>query len=120
MTPEEFNKAANKWADNMVWALVDMNRKAQDDERDFLVQEYKDLQEHFTKELQKENEKLQKDLCVALNNFADGYQGSLSIAKEIIRELLGCLQQDTNDPETNYWVVKYIEKAEAFLESDKG
>ena len=35
--------------------------------------------------------------------------------KEIIRELLGCLQQDTNDPETNFWVVKYIEKAEAFL-----
>lgn len=40
----------------------------------------------------------------------------LDKSKEIIRELLGCLQQDTNDPETNYYVVKYIEKAEAFLE----
>ena len=52
----------------------------------------KELQDHIiatcmvvvteaTKELEEENERL-------LNEFADGYQGSLTIAKEIIRELI--------------------------------
>ena len=65
MTEQEFNEEANKWADDMVWALVDMKRKANDDERDFLVQEYKDLQKYFTKELQEEIELLKKSdsLC---------------------------------------------------------
>ena len=65
MTEQEFNEEANKWADDMVWALVDMKRKANDDEVDFLVQEYKDLQKYFTKELQEEIELLKKSdsLC---------------------------------------------------------
>jgi hypothetical protein len=58
MTKEELEKEANKWADDMVWALVDMKRKANDDERDFLVQEYKDLQKRFTKELEAQIEKM--------------------------------------------------------------
>lgn len=58
MTEEEFEKEANKWADDMVWALVDMKREANDDERDFLVQEYKYLQKHFTAELEVQIEKM--------------------------------------------------------------
>ena len=39
----------------------------------------------------------------------------LTKAKEIIKSLLGCLQQDTNDPQTNYYVCQYMDKAEQFL-----
>ena len=59
----------------------------------------------FKREMKIEDKKRKKD--------------KLNRAKEIIRELLGCLQQDTNDPETNYYVVKYIEKAERFLEEKR-
>ena len=67
-------------------------------------------------ELEEENEKLQKDLYCALNNFADGYQGSLSIAKEIIREyndvgedILIYKKRDTKK------IAKIKAKAESFL-----
>ena len=39
----------------------------------------------------------------------------LTKAKEHIKKLLGCLQQDTNDPQTNYYVVQYMTEAEQFL-----
>ena len=67
----------------------------------------------FTK---KQKEKYLKEYEELMQKKYGGIaQTKLEQAKEIIRELLGCLQQDTNDPETNYYVVKYIEKAEAFL-----
>ena len=52
------------------------------------------------KKLEEENERLKKDLNIALNKFADGYQGSLTIAKEIIRELIDNFStfcEDCND-----------------------
>lgn len=39
----------------------------------------------------------------------------LEKAKGHIKKLLGCLQQDTNDPQTNYYVVQYMTEAEQFL-----
>ena len=69
-------------------------------------------------QMQKAGEK--SDLVWNLKTANEQKAEQLTEAKEIIRELLGCLQQDTNDPETNYYVVKYIEKAEAFLNSEVG
>ncbi len=53
---QELDKEANKWAENMIYMFVDMNRKPNEDERNALVQEYKDLQKHFTKGLQEQIE----------------------------------------------------------------
>lgn len=39
----------------------------------------------------------------------------LAKAKEHIKQLLDCLKQDTNGPETNYYVCQYMDKAEQFL-----
>lgn len=39
----------------------------------------------------------------------------LTKAKEHIKKLLDCLRQDTNDPQTNYYVCQYMDKAEQFL-----
>lgn len=39
----------------------------------------------------------------------------LTKAKEHIKQLLDCLKQDTNDPQTNYYVCQYMDKAEQFL-----
>lgn len=72
-------------------------------------------------DLEKQNKELQEEITkksdtnhMLIEQMAEQNE-ELTEAKEIIGELLGCLQQDTNDPETNFWVVKYIEKAEAFL-----
>jgi hypothetical protein len=44
----------------------------------------------------------------------------LTKAKDHIKKLLDCLKQDTNDPQTNYYVCQYMDKAEQFLsEVDK-
>lgn len=43
----------------------------------------------------------------------------LTKAKDHIRKLLDCLQQDTNDPQTNYYVVQYMTKAEQFLKENE-
>lgn len=37
-------------------------------------------------------------------------------AKDHIKKLLDCLKQDTNDPQTNYYVCQYMDKAEQFLQ----
>ena len=39
----------------------------------------------------------------------------LTKAKDHIKKLLDCLKQDTNDPQTNYYVCQYMDKAEQFL-----
>ena len=38
-----------------------------------------------------------------------------SEAKDHIKKLLDCLKQDTSDPQTNYYVCQYMDKAEQFL-----
>ena len=50
-----------------------------------------------------------------LNNMLVSKSQQLTTAKDHIKNLLGCLQQDTNDPETNYYVGKYMTEAESFL-----
>ena len=42
----------------------------------------------------------------------------LTEAKHHIKKLLDCLKQDTNDPQTNYYVCQYMDKAEQFLKSE--
>lgn len=43
------------------------------------------------------------------------YNTYKSEATEIIQDLLECLKQDTNDPQTNYYVCQYMDKAEKFI-----
>lgn len=43
------------------------------------------------------------------------YIDQLNKAKDHIKQLLDCLKQDTNDPQTNYYVCQYMDKAEQFL-----
>ena len=43
----------------------------------------------------------------------------LTKAKNHIKKLLDCLQQDTNDPQTNYYVVQYMTEAEQFLKESE-
>lgn len=43
----------------------------------------------------------------------------LTKAKEHIKKLLDCLKQDTNDPQTNYYVVQYMTQAEQFLKDSE-
>ena len=50
-----------------------------------------------------------------LNNMLVSKNQQLTKAKDHIKTLLDCLQQDTNDPQTNYYVVKYMTEAEQFL-----
>ena len=73
-------------------------------------------------ELEKENAELKKlkrecetSLCRA--EYQYNYE-QLTKAKDHIKKLLDCLKQDTNDPETNYYVCQYMDKAEQFLNSE--
>lgn len=63
-------------------------------------------------------EKLKPENCLKLL-AKDGYvkftSDQLTKAKDHIKKLLDCLKQDTNDPETNYYVCKYMDEAEQFL-----
>ena len=43
------------------------------------------------------------------------YNTYKSEATKIIQDLLECLKQDTNDPQTNYYVCQYMDKAEKFI-----
>ena len=45
----------------------------------------------------------------------DRLEDQLTKATEHIKQLLDCLKQDTNDPQTNYYVCQYMDKAEQFL-----
>ena len=51
----------------------------------------------------------------------EGYleNDQLTKAKDHIKKLLDCLKQDTNDPQTNYYVCQYMDKAEQFLKDSE-
>ena len=80
------------------------------------------LDEEKIAELEKENaelrEKLKPENCLKLL-AKEGYikftSEQLTKAKDHIKKLLDCLKQDTNDPQTNYYVCQYMDKAEQFL-----
>ena len=82
------------------------------------------------KELQKENAELKKvlncnncselseeecEVCAEYSHFKCRRKDQLTKAKDHIKKLLDCLKQDTNDPQTNYYVCQYMDKAEQFL-----
>jgi predicted RNase H-like nuclease (RuvC/YqgF family) len=88
----------------------------------------KNKMEKRIEELEQENAELKEEL----KNWKDEWQEQvqkatdegyartqqtiqLTKAKEHIKQLLDCLKQDTNDPETNYYVCQYMDKAEQFL-----
>ena len=66
------------------------------------------------KELEKENEELKRRLDNLFNSDCWASE-QLTKAKDHIKQLLDCLKQDTNDPQTNYYVCQYMDKAEQFL-----
>ena len=73
------------------------------------------------KELEKENAELKKQLEMSNKVYNDNLDYShhieeqLTKAKDHIKTLLDCLKQDTNDPQTNYYVCQYMDKAEQFI-----
>ena len=84
-------------------------------------------------ELEKENERLTDELKTLRESIKDYGAGcyenglrngkrkleeQLTKAKDHIKKLLDCLKQDTNDPQTNYYVCQYMDKAEQFLKSE--
>ena len=100
-----------------------------------LEQTEKDLADHqfnypTIKELEQENAELKglKDVAtliranndtvttlMQLNNMLVSKNQQLTKATDHIKQLLDCLKQDTNDPETNYYVCQYMDKAEQFI-----
>lgn len=85
-------------------------------------------------ELEKGNERLTDELKTLRESIKDYGAGcyenglrngkrkleeQLTKAKDHIKKLLDCLKQDTNDPQTNYYVCQYMDKAEQFLSEVK-
>ena len=86
------------------------------------------IQSPTYKELEQENAKLRKELKEWKDEWQEqvqkatdeGYARTLQTiqltkAKDHIKKLLDCLKQDTNDPQTNYYVCQYMDKAEQFI-----
>lgn len=70
----------------------------------------------YVKKLEKEIAELKSEKgCESCTKFDEV---NLTKAKEIIKSLLDCLRQDTNDPQTNYYVCLYMTEAEQFLKED--
>ena len=68
----------------------------------------------FNKALNSMNKNLEEERDKYRNMVFDKDE-QLTKAKDHIKKLLDCLQQDTNDPQTNYYVVKYMTEAEQFI-----
>lgn len=89
------------------------------------TQELLDKQIEATYKLDKENAELKKDKKELCHSISEGgkvcvyLNEQLTNAKDHIKKLLGCLQQDTNDPQTNYYVVKYMAEAEQFIKDSE-
>ena len=47
------------------------------------------------------------------------YKTQSTKAKDHVKKLLDCLKQDINDPQTNYYVCQYMDKAEQFLKENE-
>ena len=73
--------------------------------------------EEQIEQLEKENAKLKERLAI-INLNGNIVLRELTKAKYHIKKLLDCLKQDTNDPQTNYYVCQYMDKAEQFLNSE--
>jgi hypothetical protein len=71
----------------------------------------------FNKALNSMNKNLEEERDKYRNMVFDKDE-QLTKAKDHIKKLLDCLKQDTNDPQTNYYVCQYMDKAEQFLNSE--
>lgn len=116
MNKEEFYNKIDKFCNETDWGKYPTYEHA-------LEEFIKGIIAEETKELEKENAELKKlkrecetSLCRA--EYQYNYE-QLTKAKDHIKKLLGCLQQDTNDPQTNYYVVKYMTEAEQFLKDSE-
>ena len=94
--------------------IKELEQKLEQTEKDLI-----DYQFNYPsiKELKKENAELNRQLEEA-DNATDCFNRQEEIieqAKDHIKTLLDCLKQDTNDPQTNYYVCQYMDKAEQFL-----
>ena len=87
--------------------------KSDNDARKFAMA----MSEQVEKQLREENAKL-KETVIKMNNVITKTFSNLTKAKDHIKKLLDCLKQDTNDPQTNYYVCQYMDKAEQFLNSE--
>lgn len=76
-----------------------------------------ELREELKKWKNKWQEQVQKENDESYARTLQTIQ--LNKAKDHIKKLLGCLRQDTNDPETNYYVCKYMTEAEQFLKENE-
>ena len=55
------------------------------------------------------------DYTIKVEEERTSVKEQLTKAKDHIKKLLDCLKQDTNDPQTNYYVVQYMTEAEQFI-----
>ena len=89
------------------------------------TQELLDKQIEATYKLDKENAELKKDKKELCHSISEGGKAcvylneQLTKAKDHIKTLLDCLKQDTNDPQTNYYVCQYMDKAEQFIKDSE-
>ena len=133
---EYFGREKQKWNDIFLEDCAVYDKK--------IAEEYKTLQERIAElekanemqalrikerdellaDVKKENVELKNDNIEwekANDKWKKLYfatQDQLTKAKDHIKKLLDCLQQDTNDPQTNYYVCQYMDKAEQFLNSE--
>jgi hypothetical protein len=68
----------------------------------------------WNKHLNSQNKALEEERD-RYRNMTFDQREQLTKAKDHIKKLLDCLKQDTNDPQTNYYVCQYMDKAEQFL-----
>ena len=85
--------------------------------RDIKIKELEEENERLKAELKNWKDEWQEQVQKAID---EGYARTLQTlqltkATDHIKQLLDCLKQDTNDPETNYYVCQYMDKAEQFI-----
>lgn len=87
-------------------------------EQDSILDVLDDYLNPYIEKLEKESIDLKKKYVKNITDcdICDTYCNSrLNEAIKIIQDLLECLKQDTNDPQTNYYICQYMDKAEKFI-----
>ena len=114
MSKEDLEKEAKVYANAI-------ERKASKEIVKIAYMDSAEPREKRIEQLEKENENLKARLYAInlltpeLEKLSKDKDNKLAQAKEHIKILLDCLKQDTNDPQTNYYVCQYMDKAEQFL-----
>jgi hypothetical protein len=129
MTKEELYSKIDKFCNETDWKKYPTYENALEEFINGIVaEETKELRDelnyaethclfHSDCPTQKENEEL-KEMYHESDEDNNKLRENIPIlaeAKDHIKRLLDCLKQDTNDPQTNYYVCQYMDKAEQFL-----